>query len=84
MIVRLADQQINTEIPLGIVSKRYRLVQHSELLTLIREKLHSGFGIDHLTIQMETLEREAEAVYICDTGTNCFEPASKEKSASVR
>ena len=59
-------------------------IQHSELLTLIREKLHSGFGIDHLTIQMETLEREAEAVYICDTGTNCFEPASKEKSASVR
>jgi hypothetical protein len=28
---------------------------------------------------METLEREAEAVYIA-TPVNCFEPASKEKS----
>ena len=52
-------------------------VQHAELLGILRERLHSTFGIDHLTIQMETLEREAEAVYICDTGTNCFEPAKK-------
>ena len=52
-------------------------VGHSELLASVREKLHSKFGIDHLTIQMETLEREAEAVYICETGTNCFEPAKR-------
>lgn len=54
-------------------------VGHSELLTVVREKLHSEFGIDHLTIQMETLDREAEAVYICDTGTNCFEPTANTK-----
>ncbi|MGH9947701.1 MAG: cation diffusion facilitator family transporter, partial [Pyrinomonadaceae bacterium] len=52
-------------------------VTHSELLSVVRERLHSQFGIDHLTIQMETLGREAEAVYVCDTGTNCFEPAKK-------
>jgi cobalt-zinc-cadmium efflux system protein len=52
-------------------------IQHSELLARLRERLHSEFGIDHLTIQMETLDREAEAVYICDTGTNCFEPSKK-------
>jgi cobalt-zinc-cadmium efflux system protein len=52
-------------------------VGHSELLASVREKLHDQFGIDHLTIQMETPDREAEAVYICDTGTNCFEPAKR-------
>jgi len=54
-------------------------VHHSELLGALRERLHSTFGIDHLTIQMETLDREAEAVYICDTGTNCFEPTKKNE-----
>jgi len=49
-------------------------VQHSELLAAVRTKLHDSFGIDHLTIQMETLDHEAEAVYVCETGTRCFEP----------
>jgi cobalt-zinc-cadmium efflux system protein len=52
-------------------------IGHSELLASVREKLHNQFGIDHLTIQMETPDREAEAVYICETGTNCFEPAKR-------
>ncbi len=52
-------------------------VAHSALLAVIREKLHDGFGIDHLTIQMETLALEAEAVYVCETGTKCFEPVKK-------
>jgi cobalt-zinc-cadmium efflux system protein len=55
-------------------------VSHSDLLVVIRNKLHSGFGIDHLTIQMETLDREAEAVYVCETGTKCFEPALRGRS----
>ena len=50
-------------------------VSHSELLAVVRHKLHEKFGIDHLTIQMETLDLEAEAVYVCETGTKCFEPA---------
>lgn len=49
-------------------------VVHSDLLARVRDRLHESFGIDHLTIQMETLDREAEAVYICATGTRCFEP----------
>lgn len=52
-------------------------VVHSELLVRVRERLHERFGIDHLTIQMETMDREAEAVYVCATGTKCFEPAAK-------
>lgn len=52
-------------------------VVHSELLVSVREKLHDRFGIDHLTIQMETIDREAEAVYVCETGTKCFEPAKQ-------
>ena len=47
-------------------------VLHSELLVRVRERLHERFGIDHLTIQMETLGREAEAVYVCATDTKCF------------
>lgn len=52
-------------------------VMHSDLLAVVRSKLHDRFGIDHLTIQMETLDLEAEAVYVCETGTKCFEPAVK-------
>ena len=51
--------------------------QHSELLGVIRKKLHDRFGIDHLTIQMETLNAEAEAVYVCEAGTKCFEPSQR-------
>lgn len=51
-------------------------VVHSDLLVKVRERLHTNFGIDHLTIQMETQNREAEAVYICETGTKCFEPSA--------
>ncbi len=54
-------------------------VAHSDLLVAVRDRLHAGFGIDHLTIQMETLNRETEAVYICETGTKCFEPAIRHK-----
>lgn len=50
---------------------------HSELLVRVRDRLHTQFGIDHLTIQMETMDRETEAVYVCETGTKCFEPTSK-------
>jgi cobalt-zinc-cadmium efflux system protein len=52
-------------------------VSHSELLARVRSKLHTQFGIDHLTIQMETLDLEAEAVYVCETGTKCFEPSHR-------
>ncbi len=52
-------------------------VEHSELLVRVRDRLHQRFGIDHLTIQMETMDNEAEAVYVCETGTKCFEPAKQ-------
>ena len=52
-------------------------VHHADLLRELRVRLHEEFGIDHLTIQMETAQRETEAVYICDTGTNCFEPVRR-------
>jgi cobalt-zinc-cadmium efflux system protein len=55
-------------------------VLHSELLAIVRKKLHDQFGIDHLTIQMETLSLETEAVYICETGTRCFEPSNPANS----
>jgi cobalt-zinc-cadmium efflux system protein len=57
-------------------------VSHSELLAVVRGKLHEQFGIDHLTIQMETLDLEAEAVYVCETGTKCFEPARGKNAHS--
>lgn len=54
-------------------------IAHSDLLGIVREKLHGTFGIDHLTIQMETLEHETEALYVCETGTRCFEPTEVKK-----
>lgn len=56
-------------------------VSHSDLLAAVRNRLHSDFGIDHLTIQMENMDNEAEAVYVCETGTKCFEPAVKSRGA---
>lgn len=52
-------------------------VVHSELLVRVRKRLHDEFHIDHLTIQMETIDHQAEAVWICETGTKCFEPADR-------
>jgi cobalt-zinc-cadmium efflux system protein len=60
-----------------------RSVAHSELLARVRDRLHDSFGIDHLTIQMETLSQETEAVYVCETGTKCFEPARSRERSSV-
>ncbi len=57
-------------------------VVHSDLLADIRRKLHDSFGIDHLTIQMETIDLEAEAVYVCETGTRCFEPISRSLNSN--
>jgi cobalt-zinc-cadmium efflux system protein len=50
-------------------------VSHSSLLARVRDRLHDRFGIEHLTIQMESTGREMEAVYVCETGGKCFETA---------
>lgn len=42
------------------------------LLKELRTKLHERFGVDHLTIQMETAEFEDEAFHFCHAGTACF------------
>jgi cobalt-zinc-cadmium efflux system protein len=57
-------------------------VLHSDLLAVVRDRLHNEFGIDHLTIQMETQNSETEVVYICETGTKCFEPSVRSKFAN--
>jgi cobalt-zinc-cadmium efflux system protein len=53
-------------------------VTHSVLLGRVRSRIHDQFGIDHLTIQMETLEHETEALYVCTTSTRCFEPTERK------
>ncbi|MEP6945842.1 MAG: cation diffusion facilitator family transporter [Acidobacteriota bacterium] len=50
-------------------------IRHSDLLAMIRDRLSTQFAIGHLTIQMESADHQNEAVYICETGTKCFEPA---------
>jgi hypothetical protein len=42
MIVRLPDDDVRAEVPIGIVSKRYRLVQHADLLDAIVRSLHAA------------------------------------------
>ena len=55
----------------------YDDVPHSDLLNAVRQELHDRFGLDHLTIQVETLDHETEALYVCEMGTRCFEPADR-------
>jgi len=47
-------------------------ISQSELLKQLRSKLHDRFGVDHLTIQMETHEFEDETFHFCHAGTACF------------
>lgn len=48
-------------------------IKQADLLKALRAKLHDTFGIDHLTIQMETLEFEDEKVHFCQVGASCFQ-----------
>jgi cobalt-zinc-cadmium efflux system protein len=55
-------------------------VSQQELLKSLRKRLHDEFGIDHLTIQMETPDFEDEEVHFCYTGARCFESNGKVKA----
>jgi cobalt-zinc-cadmium efflux system protein len=47
-------------------------ISQPNLLKELRGKLLDRFGLDHLTIQMETPDVEDEAVHFCHAGTACF------------
>ena len=47
-------------------------ISQANLLKELRTKLHDRFGVDHLTIQMETPDFEDEAFHFCVAGTACF------------
>jgi cobalt-zinc-cadmium efflux system protein len=47
------------------------------LLQELRTKLHDRFGVDHLTIQMETPEYEDDTYHFCHAGTACFRSEQK-------
>jgi cobalt-zinc-cadmium efflux system protein len=49
----------------------------AELLRDLRSKLHDQFGVDHLTIQMETEDFEDETFHFCTSGTACFRSAKE-------
>ena len=47
-------------------------ISQPELLKDLRVKLHDRFGVDHLTIQMETPDSEDDTFHFCHAGTACF------------
>jgi cobalt-zinc-cadmium efflux system protein len=47
-------------------------VSQPELLKELRAKLYDRFGVDHLTIQMETPDFDDETYHFCHAGTACF------------
>ena len=53
-------------------------VSQPELLKELRSKLHDRFGVDHLTIQMETPDFEDETFHFCHAGTACFQSSRPE------
>ena len=53
------------------------------LLNAVKNRLHDKFGIDHLTIQLETLNSENLTAHECFSGANCFDSeVQSEKIAS--
>lgn len=50
-------------------------ISQPDLLKELRTKLHDRFGVDHLTIQMETEDFEDETFHFCHSGTACFRSA---------
>jgi cobalt-zinc-cadmium efflux system protein len=50
-------------------------ISQAELLKELRAKLSDRFGLDHLTIQMETTDFEDETFHFCHAGTACFRSA---------
>jgi cobalt-zinc-cadmium efflux system protein len=57
-------------------------ISQKALLQTVRARLHDEFGIDHLTIQMETLEAEEPSMHPCFSGTNCFDSEIKVKATN--
>ena len=49
-----------------------RSISQPDLLRELRTKLHDRFGVDHLTIQVETPDLEDETYHFCHAGTACF------------
>lgn len=47
-------------------------ISQPDLLRELRTKLHEQFGVDHLTIQMETSDFEDETFHFCHAGNACF------------
>jgi cobalt-zinc-cadmium efflux system protein len=47
-------------------------ISQPTLLKELRSKLLDRFGVDHLTIQMETADFEDESIHFCHAGTACF------------
>jgi cobalt-zinc-cadmium efflux system protein len=47
-------------------------ISQPDLLRELRMKLHDRFGVDHLTIQMETPDFEDDTFHFCHAGTACF------------
>ncbi|MBD0373140.1 MAG: cation transporter [Pyrinomonadaceae bacterium] len=57
-------------------------VSPPELLSVLRNKLHTRFGVDHLTIQMETPEFEDDTFHFCHAGTACFRSDKESQDSS--
>jgi cobalt-zinc-cadmium efflux system protein len=48
-------------------------VRHSSILTSLQSVIRDEFGIDHMTLQLESSIDGDETVYECETGSRCFE-----------
>ncbi|MFL6230330.1 MAG: cation diffusion facilitator family transporter [Pyrinomonadaceae bacterium] len=59
------------------------VAQH-DLLKGLRTKLHERFGLDHLTIQMETGDFEDDTYHFCHAGAACFNPGDRGQRSEVR
>ena len=59
-----------------------RGVSQPGLLKELRVKLHELFGVDHLTIQMETADFEDDEFHFCNASTVCFRGSGQPSAIS--
>lgn len=59
---------------------------HDELLGLVRDRITSDHGIEHITVQIETESDFTESEHVCFSGSNCFVPsgASPRDPGTIR
>ncbi len=57
-------------------------IRAKDLLAELRRRLHGTYGIDHVTIQMESVDDDSIEPHPCFSGANCFDSEGYSREAT--